>query len=657
VQTITGASSKFQIKLAPLSQPGFVEVLSEQGLGLLYLDLQQEVLDVPAPTTATVDLSDGRYLSVTLTLVGGAPVVDLNYYDPLLEVGIDGPPPAPAHGSTSLERGSGRAGQISEERSKKEGDWRPRLISKLKSRLPWNIGMAIGFAMLIALGIGHRRHKPQPLDEVTAAQILAQSLEERTRATPPHGASRGTYSLEVLSAQGRTIGTQEVDFLRSADSRLQAIRLRAQNGDLLASHSVDARDKVRDSFTSEKSRRQTKAPVPELADNVWQHPPDAVDFERLAAGHNNLRLRRVQDAYEVSFTRSVSEAQSEVVEGHLVIAVDTMRPIAETLLVRRSDDMREYRFKEVRYEVLRPDQIQASDFLPAVEEFHSGRENGRIEAWVPLLHALRVLDGQPQAIQAAVDIERHPDAEIKIAGVLPSHLKLQELAGSFRALPGGESLKLELHSADQPTSSPHRAAVAEAAEALMVENKQVPLAGMLRTGLTNDHSLSEAQMNDDVQQKAREIIAHSARVRRAAWTIGQIGARDFHQNELASMSTQDRQLWLVLLAHPLQACEAELTSIANALTGETGTILPPHDETLSISTVQELSASSEALQQSADRLDRLLMAGFALSPNASSAPGSPAELLNQLAEVQREERTLVITVQHLQHAAAVSRTK
>ena len=52
VQTITGASSKLQIKLPPLSKPGFVEVLSEQGLGLLYFDLQQETLDVPAPRVA-----------------------------------------------------------------------------------------------------------------------------------------------------------------------------------------------------------------------------------------------------------------------------------------------------------------------------------------------------------------------------------------------------------------------------------------------------------------------------------------------------------------------------------------------------------------------------------------------------------------------------
>jgi DNA-directed RNA polymerase specialized sigma24 family protein len=658
VQTITGPSSKLQLKLAPLSKPGFVEVLSEQGLGLLYLDLQQEMLDVPAPTTAAVDLSDGRYLSVTLTLVGGAPVVDLNYYDPLLEVSADDPPLAPADVATSLERGGGRTEQISQEQPRENGGWRTLRVSMLKLRGPWNIGLAIGFTILIAFGIGYPHHSGRSPKEVTAAEILAQSLQQRARTIPPHGATRGTYSLEVLSSEGQTIGIEEVDSLRSADSPLQAIYLRAQNGGLLASHSVDAGDKVRDFSTSGKSSRQAKTPKTELEDKVWQHSPDPVDFERLAADQSSLRLRRLQDAYEVSFTRSVPEAQSGVVEGHLVIAVATMRPIAETLVVHGNEDTREYRFKEIRYEVLSPEQIQTSDFLPAVEMFHPSRRNRRTEAWIPLLYALQVLDGQPQMIQAAVDIERRPDGEIEIAGVLPSHQRLQELAQSFRALPGGDSLKLDLHSVDEPPSSSHRVSVVQAGASLTVEDKQVPLDAMLRSGLAADHYLSEAQMNDRVQEKAREIIVRSNHVRRAAWSISQIGARDFHQNELAAMSTQDRQTWLALLARPLLACDAELTSIATALGGgETGSISPPSDLAPSISTVQELSTSSEVLRQSADHLDRLLMAAFALSPDALSASVSPAELLAQLAEVQHEERRLGATVHLLQHAAAISRTE
>jgi hypothetical protein len=85
VQSITGSVSKFQIKLQPLSRPSFVEVLSEQGVGLIYLDLQ-ETLELPTLQQAKVELSDDRSLSVSLNLVDGAPVIDVTYYDPLVDM-------------------------------------------------------------------------------------------------------------------------------------------------------------------------------------------------------------------------------------------------------------------------------------------------------------------------------------------------------------------------------------------------------------------------------------------------------------------------------------------------------------------------------------------------------------------------------------------
>ena len=653
VQTITGASSKFQIKLAPLSQPGFVEVLSEQGFGLLYLDLQQETLDVPAPAIATVDLSDGRHLSVTLTLVGGAPVVDLSYYDPLLEGAADNPPPTRVLGSGLTEPA---AKQVLRRAFQKKGSWSSRLTSALDSRLPWTIGLAIGVTLLIAFSMGYIHPRERAPNKMTAADVLGQSMRRMSQTIPPHGATRGTYALEVLSAQGNTIETEEVDSLRSSDSPLQAIRLRTQSGNLLATHWVDSAAKFGDSSTEPQSKREANAPQVEIADGAWQHPPDVADFERLATDHSNLRLRWLQDAYEVSFTRSDSETRTGIVQGHLIIAADTMRPIAETLTVRRSYDTREYRFREVRYGVLRPDQIQMSDFLPIREVFRSSRHNSRIEAWVPLLQALQELDGQPQEIQAAIDVERRPDGKIEIAGVLPSRQKLQELSQSLRMLRGGASLKLDLHSTDESLSLSHRASTVQTSTPITVEDKQVPLAGMLRNGSEAGHELSEVDMTDRIEEKAREIVARSARVRREAWTISQIGARDFRQRELASMSMHDRQIWLALLAHPLLACDAELVLITNTLNGETGAI-PPPDVTPSIRTFQELSESTEELQQSVYRLDRLLTVGFALSPNTSSAPGSPAELLIQLAEVQHEERRLITIVRLLQHAGATSHTE
>jgi DNA-directed RNA polymerase specialized sigma24 family protein len=656
VQTITGASSKLQIKLPPLSKPGFVEVLSEQGLGLLYFDLQQEALEVPAPRVAAVDLSDGRQLSVTLTLIGGAPVIDVSYYDPLLEAGADGPPSAHAPIAVPLDPGAREIRRSEAEGSVKADSWLTSFLSTLTNRRPWIIAIGLGLCVLIVLGFACIRIPSTAKQQATAATILAQSLEQATGTIPLHGALHETFSLEVRSGQGTKIGAAEVELFRSADRPLQALRLRASSGDVLASHSIDATGKVRDFSNSEKSKPEGIAHATSVQDKVWQHPPDAADFELLAGDDRPLQLREIQNGYEFSFKRSATPDKASIVEGRLVIAAATMRPIAEILRVQDGDDTREYHFRQLRYEILRPDQVRTSDFAPDSSVYssqHAGNTDGDVHL---TLQALEILSNQPQNTQAAVDIERHRDVGVEVMGVLPSHQDVRSLTQSLRRLRGGTSLRLDLHSSDE-LLTPHRVLTVEVSPSLSIATDRVPLDGMLRESLGGRLGLSGTELNEHVQHAAREIVAHSARFHRAAWSVSQIGSMDFRSGELAAMKPADRQLWLALLARPLALCNSELTAIARALSEAGNLDSPPEQVTDSIGNVREMAIAADSLRENADRLDRLLVKGFALSPEVSSALVSPAELFDQLAKVQSEERRLLVTVQRLQHAEEVSRTE
>jgi hypothetical protein len=141
---------------------------------------------------------------------------------------------------------------------------------------------------------------------------------------------------------------------------------------VLASHSIDVSGEVRDFSKTEKSKPATSVHAISVKDKVWQHPPDAADFEQIAGGNQDMKLLEVQDGYEVSFKRAATPEKASIVEGHLVVAVATMRPIAETLRIQDGSDTREYLFKESRYEVLRPEQ---------------GRCNARREGWSSLSSA------------------------------------------------------------------------------------------------------------------------------------------------------------------------------------------------------------------------------------------------------------------------------
>ena len=71
------------MKLEPLAKPAFIEVFSEQGLRLAYLQLDEAMMIDLQPIVTSVELSDGRHLEAKLTFPGGIPVVKLSYYDPL----------------------------------------------------------------------------------------------------------------------------------------------------------------------------------------------------------------------------------------------------------------------------------------------------------------------------------------------------------------------------------------------------------------------------------------------------------------------------------------------------------------------------------------------------------------------------------------------
>jgi DNA-directed RNA polymerase specialized sigma24 family protein len=651
VQTITSVSSNFQIALPPLSQPSFVEVLSEQGLGLLYFDLQQEKLDVPAPQVAAVDLSDGRSLSVTLSLAAGAPVIDVSYYDPLLEIGDDAPPSAQAPVTVPLERSYGETRLPDTELTAKRSQL-SRLSSIFQSRRPWVIAIALGVCLVIVLGLVHTR-TPGTRQRATAATILAESAKRERSAVAPHGAIRELFSLEIRSGQGKVIGRAEVDSLRSADRPLQSLRLRTAGGEVLATHWIDTSGKATDAA---KRRR----PTPEISgyavdpqDHVWQHPPNAADFEQIAGGNRDLHLRGLQGGYEVIFNQVASSEKGSIVQGHLIIAAGSMRPVAETLRVKEGADTREYEFKELRYDILRPDQVGPNDFIPhsypdSLQHEESSAGNAHLA-----LQALQILELLPQNLKPAVDLERHPDHGIEITGVLPTRQDATALIGSLRSLRGGAALRLKLHSADE-IQIPRRRPTIELDSPVSIPTDRIPLDGLLRESLDIGTELSGGETDQDVRASAREILARSARVHRAAWALSQIGARDFRRDELAAMTPRDKQLWLALLADQLMTCDAALKDIAGILAHEENLTTSPRQNAIFIQNTQQLAAATNSFRQNAGRLDQLLVAGFAVSPEMSSHPVRPDEVLKQLSEIQLEESRLMLTIRRLQRAGAVN---
>ena len=157
-QRISSARSELQLKLEPLAKPAFIEVFSEQGLRLAYLQLDEAMMiDLP-PIVTSVKLSDGRHLELKLTFPGGIPVVRLSYYDPLLDESTS----RAAAPVLSTEETSKIASRSMFHRLKNAverilGSW----FTSFES--PWPLGATMGGALLaLAFGFSFLVRKPTP---------------------------------------------------------------------------------------------------------------------------------------------------------------------------------------------------------------------------------------------------------------------------------------------------------------------------------------------------------------------------------------------------------------------------------------------------------------------------------------------------------------
>lgn len=647
VQTITGVSSKVQIALQALYKPGFVEILSEQGLGLLYLDLQQDLPEPNHMQQAEVELSDGRQLAVALTWSEGAPVIHVSYYDPLFEAEGDEPPSGTAE--VSGEVFSNPAASRSE-RTAASG-WLDRLRTRLRGwwRLSGVLALAACLIATAMIGFKHKSRSrtvsPNPL------LILRQSDEKARLSVPPHGAAHSRYSMEVSGDDVRTVQSFEVELLRSADRPLRVVRLRAADGSLLAAQETDSTGRVIDASKDETQPLVRARSFVTSLDGAWEHPLDPESFRAMAGGDTETFVTEVRDGYEVGFRCSASLDQTAIVEARLVIASGSMRAISETLDVQQGRVRRQYRFREASYEVLPSSQVRASDFqpLPSAINRYTAPNDGRTTTVELVLGVLETLSGQQEQVQNSVNVERSPSDTIAISGVLPSQQR-RELIKVIRSLPGSAHIAMELHSTDDPpASSPSVANPIMRVSPISITDGNPPLDGLLR-GPLKAQGLSGSELDERIRESAAILVEEGANLHRDSWITNQIANDDFRTSELRAMRSDERTRWLALLKQHMSLCNEHMKAVIGilAISGISQDDVragPQPFETV----VQFKDGLSRFVQDTA-RLDSLLSRGFSLSPQTESPSIDPTELEALTINLHAEESRLEATFDRLRAA-------
>jgi DNA-directed RNA polymerase specialized sigma24 family protein len=658
-QEVNSSSSKFTISLDPLSHPEFVEVLSEQELVLLYLDLNDADITNPSPQHLEVALSDERTLKVEIKSSGQGLVIVVSYYDPLLERHRLSVLPEESE-SLSLTTPHSLRNQVNRESLPAilSRTW-SSFVSKLMEHAVVRYGLA---ATVLGMTLGLlvlTRSKVPVADRLVPEELLRRSEVSEGVVVPATAAMHQTFAFEVRSDKGVVLDSGKIDALQSFEPRRSAMKLMRADGKLIAGRWVNRDGRIAVYSESHGVSRSTPAPEPSQEfSSAWLHIPEAADFKKLVSGNGQLQAQRAGETYDVSYVSSTDSATGKLVSADLVLGASTMRPVSETFRLRNGDETREYRFKELTYEVKSPSQVQESDFDPSPDllSLRSGLRSPEPASGANAhlaLEALLLLSNLGPEVERSVDLVRTPEGGISLDGVLSTADEKASVTRVFAPLRAGGQLTLALHSAEEPSAPrpSHVPVKLESLEAVPVNDQHILFDPELRAGLIAK-GIPAGDVDAEIHRIANEVLTRAAQLHREAWNIRQVAANDFSRSELQSMQPEDKMLWLTLLGKHLQSYGQHLASLAESIqpliSAEIERPLPPQKPPVALNDVNELGEATEVLNSDSERLDRLLTAGLTLSPSMNSATPQVTDVVQLLASIQTRESLLKGTIERLQ---------
>jgi RNA polymerase sigma factor (sigma-70 family) len=664
-QRISSARSELQVKLEPLAKPAFIEVFSEQGLRLAYLQLDEAMMIDLQPIATSAELSDGRHLEVKLTFPGGIPVVKLSYYDPLLDESTNrASAPARPMGETSNTPARSMLRRIKDAIERVLRPW----FTSFES--PWPLGVTMAAAILaLAFSFSFLMKKTTPAQPTlpTARTLLAKSRDFEQASIGGGGAIHSAFALETLSEQGTIVESHTVDSWRSVAPSRSAIRLLDTKGRVVGGEWKDPKGRVtRYPKRSPEALDGTGRP-PAGFDDTWRAVAQAVSNSWLNQVDQRVCVSQQSDGFDLHYESASEDSSPSLVKADLVLRADSAELVRGTYTIREATYTHEYRFRTLTYEVIPPSRVQDSDFAPdhTLVSLRSGlslapeasEDNTHLT-----LKAFQLLSNLGPGAENYLNLDRSPDGTIRLSGVLPTPEEKASITHIFRSLHGEGRLRLVLHSGDEASqsASTHRKITVESLAPISMDTEHVPLHGELQTTLSVQ-GLSGQELEARINQVASNALTRAARMHREAWIIYQIAANDFSLHEMRLMEPEDKMLWLTLLDSHVRSLDQELVSLTadlaplfhteKARSPVTATTIPSPEN------VAELRTVAQALNRTGEHLDHLLTADLTLSPSSLPANHNVSELAESLADLGTQESLLHQAVGRLQMLGQAQGTK
>lgn len=553
---------------------GFVEVFSEQGIRLLLLNAEPPP-DGPVDQPASIELSEGRTLELTLSFNAPWPRLHAVYHDPSLK-------------AVSPLKEASLKDAAADPENRKEHRESPivkplRLMPQLRRRFgglgsllsPARV-TAILAVLLILISLLVRTRGPS----ASAAELLRRASDsEEASAAKSDLTAHCILNLEERNrADGTLIARRRIEVWLSAAKGRKARRVYDENNQLIAAEwtSSDGSRLVYDRDAKPQLQQAPERRVGALVESgaVWQLELSARDFSSVIGRTDMAAVHDRGDAYVIDYQSTTTADASRLLRATIKLSKTDLHPVEQTLLVRQNGRDVEYQFTEHGFERVPPVKVSPSTFEVDPELLGrrakplemSGRETPELSpnstsgpeplsaaAFAELkVDALYELHKVGACTREQATLTRTAKGELQIQAIVDNERRKQEILEALSAVMTATAMKAEIRTVAEAISQARKLSPGPAiARRVEFTKDRIPVYADLQRYFSEraelDASLSRgrpssARIEEDIRQMANRALALSRQALLQAWALKH-HAEEISRDELGVLTPEALTKW------------------------------------------------------------------------------------------------------------------
>jgi RNA polymerase sigma factor (sigma-70 family) len=653
---------EFDLNLAADETVEFVEILSEQGVQLLFLSIDEEAID--SEQWAEIDLSDGRKLELC-ALPNGGPRLHVVYNDPVVDFSSTGVvtesdlsspltlvPKARAKGLVDVLKWVFNREDAVEESGRTSAATSLGLLGQpqVQRRRVWS-SPALLTVLAAALVVGAFLIYKTSLSSAPAAtSLLAQAIvAEVERASVPDQVVHQSINLEIRrSSEGALVARQTIDAWENHARRERVQRLYDESGRLVAAAS-QAADGTRKIYRhhAKVSQSQGAASDSLLLDleEVWQLTPSVRDFNTMIADPAAATVEQRATSYVVNFEKERTVGASRLVKATLTLARSDLRPIEQTLVVQRGEELREYKFVVTKSEQLSPKDVPnvfeiEPELLGKEPAGAAGISAVRKDAGLPSTTSTSVIASTELEIDVAyllnqakadrneqVALTRSASGSLRVEGVVDTAERREEFLRVLSPVSNNPAVSIQIRTVAEATNQKGTAEKQSVREVEETSNTSA-VEEELRA-FFEKRGLGREAVDEAVRSYSSRVVNHSYRALFHAVELNRLVER-FARVDMRTVTPDARSKWLAMMRDHANACARETAALQRELN--------PVFSGSAAEKVEEFSINSDAdLTRAIERLHKLALANneavgqaFTISSRSSAAAFKSAQFKRSL---------------------------